>query len=330
MAVRKKKRTVVPQEITEEERLEMIRELEKDLKELREAGTGTAYTMDDIRRAIEEARSALEEVGEFDMELEGDEYVIRLSRHVHGKIKYDPRTGKIFIILPDDTKWRQDWDGHWDRRSLGMHINIMVMLHESRQKIHWLEEEAKRLHRLSILSGDARQQEMASQLMAMAREIYDKQMMIEHLELRCMAAAAATGRMMDKHGDQLRRAKLEKKRAEDAKRKAQEREAEAAEAKEKAQASLKTKQEEVKTVEGRLDAVQEENKKTIGKLTGTIKEQKEELKSTKARNSRLAQENNKIKNGRRGMSLRLCSNSKRRHGRIRRDPDEKHPDLYAI
>ena len=299
MAVRKKKRTVVSQEITEEKRLEMIRELEKDLKELREAGTGTAYTMDDIRRAIEEARSALEEVGEFDMELEGDEYVIRLSQHVSGKIKYDPRTGKIFIILPDDTKWRQDWDGHWDRRSLGMHINIMVLLHESRQKIHWLEEEAKRLHRLSILSGDARQQEMASQLMAMAREIYDKQMMIEHLELRCMAAAAATGRMMDKHGDQLRRAKLEKKRAEDAKKKAQEREAEAAEAREKAQASLKTKQEEVKTVEGRLDAVQEENKKTIGKLTGTIKEQKDELKSTKARNSRLAQENNKIKNGRR-------------------------------
>ena len=140
-----------------------------------------------------------------------------------------------------------------------MHINIMVMLHESRQKIHWLEEEARRLHRLSILSGDARQQDMASQLMAMAREIYDKQMMIAHLELRCMAAAAATGRIMDKHGDQLRRAKLEKKRAEDAKKKAQEREA--AEAEEKAQASLKTKQEEVKTVEGRLDAIREENEK---------------------------------------------------------------------
>ena len=100
MAVRKKKRTVVPQEITEEERLGMIRELEKDLKELREAGTGTAYTMDDIRRAIEEARSALEDVGEFDMELEGDEYVIRLSRHVNGKIKYDPRTGKISSYCP--------------------------------------------------------------------------------------------------------------------------------------------------------------------------------------------------------------------------------------
>ena len=196
MAVRKKKRTVVLQEITEEERLGMIRELEKDLKELREAGTGTAYTMDDIRRAIEEARSALEDVGEFDMELEGDEYVIRLSRHVNGKIKYDPRTEKIFIILPDDTKWRQDWDGHWDRRSLGMHINIMVMLHESRQKIHWLEEEARRLHRLSILSGDARQQEMASHLMGVVHGLLQTAHLITKTDCsRCLEwpLAAITG-----------------------------------------------------------------------------------------------------------------------------------------
>ena len=99
-------------------------------------------------------------------------------------------------------------------------------------------------------------------------------------------------------GDQLERAKKDRKRAEDAKNNAQRREAQAKKETEKAQANLETVQKEAEKVEGKLETIQKEAEKTIGKLAGTVQKQGEELKTTRARNSRLAKENNKIKKGR--------------------------------
>ena len=73
------------------------------MKGVEEAMAKFTLTMDDMRKAIEKARSALDEVGEFDLEIEGDEYAMRLSQNVKGKIRFDPKTRKILIVLPDDS-----------------------------------------------------------------------------------------------------------------------------------------------------------------------------------------------------------------------------------
>ena len=60
--------------------------------------------------------SALDEVGEFDMGVEGDEYVIRLSQNARGKIRFDPKTRKDpHRSCPTTSLWRQGLDGRWDR-----------------------------------------------------------------------------------------------------------------------------------------------------------------------------------------------------------------------
>ena len=102
------------------------------MKEIEEAMAKFTLTMDDMREAMENARSALDEVGEFDMGVEGDEYVIRLSQNARGKIRFDPKTRKILIVLPDDSLWRQGLDGRWDRLGLNMSIDVIVQIHESR------------------------------------------------------------------------------------------------------------------------------------------------------------------------------------------------------
>ena len=80
----------------------------------------------------------MDEVGEFDMEIEGDEYVIHLSQNVKERIRFDPSARKILILLPDDSLWRQNTDGRWDRRGLNMRIDDIVKLHESRRLVQWL------------------------------------------------------------------------------------------------------------------------------------------------------------------------------------------------
>ena len=142
--------------------------------------------------------------------------------------------------------------------------------------------EVERLWRLNALPGDARQNETARQLAAATGQLYDYGNRMDCLERMYMAAAQAN-RMMTERGDQLDLAKKDRKRAEDAKNNAQRREAQAKKETEKAQANLET--------------VRKDAEKTIGKLAGTVQKQGKELKTTLARNSRLAKENNKITDG---------------------------------
>ena len=104
------------------------------------------------------------------------------------------------------------------------------------------------------------------------------------LERTCVAAAAGTDRMLDRRSDQPERAKKGRKGAGDARNDARRREAQAAKDKKKAQQSL--------------EAVRGEAGKAVGKPAGTVQKQGGELKTARARNSRLSKENNKIKKGR--------------------------------
>ena len=106
---------------------------------MRKAMEKTEPTMEEIRKAIEAARTTIDAIGEFAMESGKEGYTIRLSRQVKGKVTYDPRTRRIVIILPDTTQWSQNPDGRWDRRALGMYVDVMENIHEARQKVHWLE-----------------------------------------------------------------------------------------------------------------------------------------------------------------------------------------------
>ena len=152
VATRKKKRTRAPvlKDLTREELLEIVKENDKTNEEIRKIMAKTKPTMDEIRKAIEEAISDLEEVGEFHMMFEGEEYVIRLSQNVKGQIRYDPDSRQIIIVLPDNSLWRRGPNGRWDKRSMDIHINAIVQLHEARQQIHWCEGEMERLHRESL------------------------------------------------------------------------------------------------------------------------------------------------------------------------------------
>ena len=212
---KKRKRAAMVEGLTREEMYEMMDEMYRAM----EKGMAKAEpTMEEIRRAIEAARYAIGEVGEFHVESGEEGYTIRLSRHVKGRVTYDPRTGRIVIILPDTTQWRQNPDGRWGRRALGMHVNMMEKLHEARQQVHWLEGEIRRLQSLAALPDDPRQREAARQLASLSRQAYEQQNTIQHLEWLYMSAVSKAGRVMDGHGDQLKRAKREK--AEDAKKKA--------------------------------------------------------------------------------------------------------------
>ena len=143
---KKRKRAAMVEGLTREEMYEMMDEMYRAM----EKGMAKAEpTMEEIRRAIEAARYAIGEVGEFHVESGEEGYTIRLSRHVKGRATYDPRTGRIVIILPDTTQWRQNPDGRWDRRALGVHVNMMEKLHEARQQVHWLEGEIRRLQSLA-------------------------------------------------------------------------------------------------------------------------------------------------------------------------------------
>ena len=93
--------------------------------------------------------------------------------------------------------------------------------------MQWLEGEVERLWRLNALPGDARQNETARHLAAATRQLYDYGNRMDCLEWMYAAAAAQANRMMTEDGDQLERAKKDRKRAEDAKNNAQRREAQA-------------------------------------------------------------------------------------------------------
>ena len=285
MAVKRRRRKrPVLKELTAEELQEEQKEAHEWMGEIEEAMAKLEPSMDDIRKALQEADSALNEVGEFHMETDGDEYVIRLHQNVKGRIRFDPNTRKILIELPDASLWRPGRDGRWNKNAMNMRIDDIVKLHESRREVHWLKGEIERILELNALSGDARENEMARQLTAASRKLFDYENRIECLERLYMLAAAEADRTREEQGDQMKRAKRDKKRAEDAKNNAQRREAQAKKETEKAQANLET--------------VQKDAEKTIGKLAGTVQKQGEELKTTRARNSRLAKENNKIKRGR--------------------------------
>ena len=283
-AKKKKRRRPVLKGLTAEELQKKQKEADEWMGEIEEAMAKLEPSMDDIRKALQEADSALNEVGEFHMETDGDEYVIRLSQNVKGRIRFDPNTRKILIELPDASLWRPGRDGRWNKNAMNMRIDDIVKLHESRREVHWLKGEIERILELNALSGDARENEMARQLTAASRKLFDYENRIECLERLYMLAAAEADRISEERGDQMKRAKIAKKRAEDAKNNAQRREAQAKKETEKAQANLET--------------VQKDAEKTIGKLAGTVQKQGEELKTTRARNSRLARENNKIKKGR--------------------------------
>ena len=90
MAAKKKKRKRPALEgLTVEEMLKELEETAERMNEIEAAMAKLAPTMDDMREAMEKVRSALDEVGEFDMEAEGDEYVMRLSQNARGKIRFD-------------------------------------------------------------------------------------------------------------------------------------------------------------------------------------------------------------------------------------------------
>ena len=89
---------------------------------------------EEARKIIEEAREFVDAIGEFKMEFDGTEYTIRLSRLVTGKVTYDPPTGEVVIVLPNQSRWRQLRDGHWDRHTLNIHIRYMEAIHEQQQK----------------------------------------------------------------------------------------------------------------------------------------------------------------------------------------------------
>ena len=127
------------------------------MKEAEEAMAKFAPTMDEMREAMEKAGSALDEVGEFDMETEGDEYVERLSQNVKGRIMLDPSARKILILLPDDSLWRQNPDGRWDGRTMNTGINEMAQLREFRRGAQRLEGENGSIPELNTLPGDAGQ-----------------------------------------------------------------------------------------------------------------------------------------------------------------------------
>ena len=146
--------------------------------------------MEEMYKAIEAARYAIDDIGEFDMESGEEGYTIRLSRHVKGRVTYDPRTGRIVIMLPDTTQWRQNPDGRWDRSSLGMHVDAMEKLHEARQQVHWLEGEIRRLQSLASLPNDPRQREAARQLAALSRQAYEQQNTMQRLEWLYMSAVS--------------------------------------------------------------------------------------------------------------------------------------------
>ena len=142
---RKKRQAATVEELTRAEQCEAMDEMYKKIEEMRKALEKTEPTMDEMRRAMEASRSAIDGIGEFDMESGEEGYTIRLSRHVKGRVTYDPHTGRIVIILPDTTQWRQNPDGRWDRRTLGMHVDAMEKIHQARQHVHWLEGEVRRL-----------------------------------------------------------------------------------------------------------------------------------------------------------------------------------------
>ena len=284
MAAKKKKRkqqTVTVEDLTRAEQCGASDEIYKKNEEMRKALEKTEPTLEEMRKAIEAACSAIGDLGGFYTELEEGGYTIRLSRHVKGRITYDPRTGRIVIVLPDTTLWKQNPDGRWDERSLGMHVDAMEKLHEARQLAHWQEVEIRRLLSLAALPNDAGQREAARQLAVLSRQAYEQQNTIQHLEWLYMSALSEAGCMTDEDAYQLKRARREKKEAEDAKNNALKREREAADSKKKAE---------------------DENEKadqTVDKLSATLQKQDEEINATKKLNSRLAAEANKINKGRR-------------------------------
>ena len=70
---------------------------------------------------------------------------------------------------------------------------------------------------LAALPDDPRRREAVRQLTILSRQAYEQQNTMQHLEWLYMSATSEAGRMMDEHGDQMKRAKREKKKAEDAK-----------------------------------------------------------------------------------------------------------------
>ena len=182
----------------------------------------------------------MEAVGEFHMMLEGEEYVIRLSQNVKGQIRYDPDSGQIIIVLPDNSLWRRGPNGRWDKRIMDMYIDKIVQIHEARQQIHWCEGEMEWLHRLCTLSDAARHVETARQLAVASRQLYEYENKLEYLERMGMTAAAESNRIMEEYGDQLARAKKAKRRAENKKNEAQKRATQATKERNEAQANLET------------------------------------------------------------------------------------------
>ena len=135
MAAKKKKRKRPVLEGLTREELQEQEEIDERAKDVQAAMGKLEPSMDEIREAIEKAGSALNEVGEFHMEIDGDEYVIRLSQNVKGRIRFDSYTGKILILLPDSSLWKQNLAGRWDKCALNMRINEIVKLHESRREV---------------------------------------------------------------------------------------------------------------------------------------------------------------------------------------------------
>ena len=87
-----------------------------------------------------------------------------------------------------------------EQERMNMRIDDIVKLHESRREVHWLKGEIERILELNALSGDARENEMARQLTAASRKLFDYENRIECLERLYMLAAAEADRIRERAG----------------------------------------------------------------------------------------------------------------------------------
>ena len=190
------------------------------------------------------------------MQYNGEEYTIRLSRRVKGRVTYDPRTDEIVIILPDQSQWRQMKSGHWDGTLMHMYINHIDTISQLEQQIGRFGHILNHAIETAVPSSDAGHIKTLQENVRLSNELHKAQDRIEELEWRLMWGATEACRTLEERSDELRRAKRERAEA----RKAR-------------------------------DAAEEDSKKMAAKMQET----NGEMKRTKARNSRLAAEANKIR-----------------------------------
>lgn len=183
-------------------------------------------SLEEIRKAIEDARCMIDSIGHYKMEFDKDGYTIRLSRRLRCRVTYHPDTKEIVLILPNDIQCRLD-----EKHEMALLKMYAADTDHAAEQLEYTKDRLQRAEKSLAQSWYAQScmdTELALENARLSRAVWELQNQIQEMEMRHHAMGAEAHRIIIDDQERLKRARDARKKSEEEKKSAEERHQETA------------------------------------------------------------------------------------------------------